>query len=325
LESPSTLAEAAPAAHKAHRRWYSHGFNTPLAWGLIHRVTPRLPRWILVPLHHATSLLFFLILRRERSAARANLRRIAGKTGFANLRLTYRLFYNFSRFMVAYTEIPTLERLDFRKRIDGAEETERLTLQKIAEGKGVIIATAHLGHWDLGLKFLPMLGVPVHVVILDENASEVARYVEKVRDNPNLRIHRMGTTPMLALELMLALKRGEIVAIQVDRAAGQSVMSVPFFGDPAPLPTGPVELAIASGAPVLPVFIVFDRGDRYRILTMESMVFEKDAARPQEQLGQAMCRMAGMLESAIRRYPDQWFSFYDVWLPAPGVTERPHA
>ena len=54
MEFPSTLAEAAPAAHKAHRRWYSHGFNTPLAWGLIHRVTPRLPRWILVPLHHAT-------------------------------------------------------------------------------------------------------------------------------------------------------------------------------------------------------------------------------------------------------------------------------
>src|SRR4029450_11837293 len=107
LASPSTLAEAAPAAQTAHRRWYSHGFNTPLAWDLIHRITPRLPRWILVPLHHATSLLFFLILSRERKAARSNLRRITGKSGFANLRLTYRLFFNFSRFMVAYTEIPT--------------------------------------------------------------------------------------------------------------------------------------------------------------------------------------------------------------------------
>ncbi|HEV8375287.1 MAG TPA: lysophospholipid acyltransferase family protein [Candidatus Polarisedimenticolia bacterium] len=325
MESPSTLVEPAPAASPAHRRWYSHRFNTPLAWELIQRITPRLPRWILVPLHHATSLFFLLILSRERSASRSNLQRITGKEGWGNLTLTYRLFFNFSRFLVAYTEIPNLERADFRKRIDGAEETERLTLEKVREGKGLIVATAHLGHWDLGLKFLPMYGVPVHVVILEEDSREVGRYAEKARSNPNLRVHRMGSTPLLALELMLALKRGEVVAIQVDRAAGQSVMTVPFFGEPAPLPTGPVELAMASGAPILPVFIVFDRGRRYRIVTMEPMYFKRGGGS-EETLPLAMRRMAAMLESVIRRYPDQWFNFYDVWRsPAGDASEEHHA
>jgi KDO2-lipid IV(A) lauroyltransferase len=121
----------------------------------------------------------------------------------------------------------------------------------------------------------------------------------------------MGSTPLLAVELMLALKRGEIVAIQTDRPVGQSVMSVALFGAPTLLPTGPVELASATGAPILPVFILLDPSRRYRILTREPMRFQR--SKSEESMRSAMDRMAAMLESVISQYPDQWFNFYDVW------------
>ena len=322
MHTPTTLTEStAPRERSTRQRWYFHRFNTPLVWKLILRIPPRLPRFMLAPLHHASSLFCFACMRRERAAARRNLRRITGKRGWSNLLVAYRLFLNFSRFMVAYTEIRRLRFDDFRGRVLGIEETERTTEKLLREGNGLIIVTAHLGHWDLGLKLLPLYGLPVHVVMLSEDPAEVTRFAEEARDNPGLRVHQMGSTPLLAVELMLALKRGEMVAVQADRPVGQNHLWVPLFGEPTPLPTGPVELAMATGAPVLPVFIVLETGGRYRILAREPMRFRREEGGQEgEALRAAMGRMASMMESVIARYPDQWFNFYDVWpAPSPGA------
>ena len=320
MDTQTLATDAATSRATAHRRWYFHPFNRVLSWQLILGVTPKLPRFILVPLHHVTSFLFFACVRKERRNARRNLERITGKKGLANLRLTYRLFYNFSRFMVAYTEIGTRAAADVLQRTD-TQGSESVIRDLMVEGNGLIIVSAHLGHWDLGLKLLQIFDRPVHVVMLDDSPAAVRRFAEEARDNPSLRVHEVGS-PMLAVELMLALKRGEVVTIQTDRPVGQNVMSMPLFGAPAQLPTGPAELAIATGAPLLPVFIVFGRGQRYRVVAMPVMRFARsDAGNPETHLRSAMSRMVAMLESVIARYPDQWFNFYDVWAPPHGAEE----
>lgn len=312
MDTDTLLTDARASRATAHRRWYFHPFNKVLSWRLILGITPRLPRFLLVPLHHVTSFLFFVCVRKERRNARTNLARVTGKKGFANLLLTYRLFYNFSRFMVAYTEIGSLGVAPVLQRTD-TQGSEHLIRELIAEGNGLIIVSAHLGHWDLGLKLLQIFDRPVHVVMLDDTPAAVRRFAEEARDNPSLRVHEMGS-PMLAVELMLALKRGEVVTIHADRPVGQNVMSVPLFGAPTPLPTGPAELAIATGAPLLPIFIVFGAGRRYRVVTMPALRL-KGSGAPEADLRAAMGRVVSMLESVIARYPDQWFNFYDVWAP----------
>jgi hypothetical protein len=117
----ATFERPRPGEKRAGRRWYHHGWNTPLSWELILRIPPRLPRFLLAPLHHLTSLIFFICTPRERGAVRRNLRRVTGKTGLANLRLAYRLFWNFSRFLVAYAEIKDLDLERFRRRRCGGD------------------------------------------------------------------------------------------------------------------------------------------------------------------------------------------------------------
>src|SRR5207247_2596881 len=59
------------------------------------------------------------------------------------------------------------------------------------------------------------------------------------------------TAPTASLSLLSALRRGEIVAMQGDRALGtRGDVLQPFFGAPAPFPLGPFVLARAAGAPV---------------------------------------------------------------------------
>jgi lauroyl/myristoyl acyltransferase len=59
---------------------------------------------------------------------------------------------------------------------------------------------------------------------------------------------------------------------------------------------------------VLPVFVVFDRGTRFRLVTLPPLRFERDAGLPP-----AMRQLVRAMESIASRYPDQWFNFYDVW------------
>jgi len=314
LTSPSAVSDRPETREAdARRRWYAHGWNTSLSWKLILRITPRLPRFVLAPLHHLTSLTFFIFMPRERAAVRRNLRRVTGKSGLANLRLAYRLFWNFSRFMVAYAEMKDLELGQVRERLMEADEVEASTRGLLKGGRGLIVVTMHLGHWDLGIKLLTVYDVPVHVVMLNRDPETVTRYADEARRMPGTRVHQMGD-PLLAVELMLALRRGELVALQGDRPVGENVLATPFFGSPAPLPTGPVQLAMASGAPVMPAFILLDRGRHFRLMVQPPLHFERpQAGQEQRSLAEGMQRLARVMESAASRFPDQWFNFYDIW------------
>lgn len=319
MSSPPGVSEqVAPPPSKRTTRWYTHGWNNRLSWELIFRIIPWVPRFLLLPLHHATTLICFAMMPRERAAARRNLARVTGKTGWANLKLAYRLFFNFSRFMVAYTELKRLDPEVLATRVAGREQTDLAVQSLIDEGRGAIMVTMHLGHWDLALKLLSRFNVPVHVVMLNEDPKEVTRFAEEARATPNLSVHQMGSSPLLGVELMTRLTRGEFVAIQADRPVGQNVIVTEFFGAPAPLPTGPVQLAMATGAPVLPVFMLFDKGNNYRIQSLPRMLFTRSGRDHSDQdLREAMGRMTEMMESVISRHPDQWFNFFDVW-PEPG-------
>ena len=293
------------------RRWYRHGWNRPLSWELILRITPWLPRFVLVPLHHLTTLLCLACMPTERAAARRNLHRVTGTTGLAAAWLCYRLFFNFGRFLVAYGELRRLKPEELRERLLDLEHTDTALRQLLAEGRGVVLATLHIGQWDIGLKLLSGFGVPVHVVMLSEDPREITRYADEARAWTQLRVHQMGASPLLALELMAALRRGEIVAVQIDRAVGANVMPMTLFGATTELPTGAAHLAMATGAPVLPTFVLLDRGTRYRLLSLPPLRFERNER--ESALHDAMSGLVQAMEHVISRYPDQWFNFYDVW------------
>jgi KDO2-lipid IV(A) lauroyltransferase len=311
---PGATEQAASSEGKPAARWYTHGWNNRLSWELILRVIPWVPWFLLVPLHHFTTLLCFACMPRERAAARRNLARVTGATGWANLKLAYRLFFNFSRFMVAYTELKDLDPARFADRVDGKAEGAEAVIKLLEEGRGLIIVTMHIGHWDLGLKLLSHLKVPVHVVMQSENSEEVARYAHEARSAANVEVHHVGSSPLLGVELMTRLMHGELVAIQADRPVGHNVMMTRFFGAPAALPTGPVQLAMATGAPILPVFVLLGEGRRYRMPALAPMRVERTSGGDNGvAVREAMGRMTGMMESVISRHPDQWFNFYDIW------------
>jgi lauroyl/myristoyl acyltransferase len=172
--------------------------------------------------------------------------------------------------------------------------------------RGLIVLTGHLGNWELeGRLMTTAVARPTHVVVEAERDPEVERFL---RGGPGPLRFVARRSPTDVLSLVTALRRGEVVAMQGDRALGdRGDATVPFFGAPARFPLGPFILARASGAPVIPAFCLLDEARRYVISLGNPIEVEaggEDAA---------LRHWVTLLEEMVRAHPAQWFNFFDCW------------
>jgi KDO2-lipid IV(A) lauroyltransferase len=207
--------------------------------------------------------------------------------------------------MVAYADMPPYGRSRAAARVSGREEAESLIRSELERGHGLILLGAHLGQWDAALIDLAKSGRKVHVIMRREEES-AARFAETARRVAGLRIVHASEDAFMMVDLLAALRRGEIVAAQGDRAYGNRLERVTLFGGETRIPSGPLELARLSGASILPAAWVFERGGGYRVV-MEAPL------RPAAAAGVAAAACAAAMERLIGAHPEQWFNFYDLW------------
>jgi KDO2-lipid IV(A) lauroyltransferase len=251
-------------------------------------------------------------MARERRASLANLRRVSSERGLRLWRRSFALFYNFSRFMVSRLDLPRLSTPQLLGRVVNLEEARGALRAALDDGSGAVVATAHLGNWEMGVRLLRLSDRPVHVVMMADGDGGIEREYERLRAMEGVHVHWLQDSPLLSVELLAALRRGELVALQADRDTGAARLELPFFGAPAWLPLGPACLARAAAVPILPCFVLMESGQRLRVRVAPPIRVERsqDAAADLRAATQAVARA---IESAVSEHPDQWFNFYPVW------------
>jgi lauroyl/myristoyl acyltransferase len=287
-------------------RWYGHPYNRANFYRLAEAMSV-IPRSFRLAVARGLGRLASRFLPAERAAVRKTLEAITGASGTRLDALSVGVFRDFAMCFsdLVSTNRQPAEQLDrCVGAVSGAEHLES------ASG-GVVSVTAHVGNWELAGRLLASRSARrTHVVVAPED-SELERWVR--RDGDGMRfVPRLR--PAIGLELLAALRRGEVVAIQGDRALGtRGDVSIPFFGRPARFPLGPFLLARAGGAPIVPAFCVLDPGYRYTVQVAKPILVE----RGEEEA--AARAWVGLLEDVVRDHPTQWFNFFDVWAPSFGV------
>ena len=188
-------------------------------------------------------------------------------------------------------------------------EGEAFLHDALRQGRGVIVGTAHIGPWDAAAAQLKSaLSRDVVVVMREEPDAKARALHDRVRENAGVRVLHVGNHPLDAMPLVRELRRGSIVAFQLDRSPPNSrELDVTLFGRRATLPEGPFRLASLANAPILPLFARRRGFFEYDLVVHPPIELSRKASRADfERAAQAA---ADAMQGFIRERPTQWFNF----------------
>jgi len=194
--------------------------------------------------------------------------------------------------------------------LKGIEHLEKA----LAKGRGVIIFTAHFGNWELAALSLPLLYRPFVILYrpLDNRILDELVYMVRT-SRGNILLPKEKSM----FKIYNYLRKNAIVGILIDQnVAKKEGVFVDFFGRPACTTTGLAELALRSGAEVLPSFAVRLPEGKYGIYIGESIPvvrtgnWEEDIRRNTENFTK-------VVEDMVKKHPEQWFWMHHRWKTKP--------
>jgi KDO2-lipid IV(A) lauroyltransferase len=186
---------------------------------------------------------------------------------------------------------------------------EQFVLDALADGRGIVFATAHTAGWEtVG----PLLSRDhsLRVMIAEERERDAAARAiqDDARRASGLLVAHVGDDPLSALPLVQHLRSGGVVALQIDRAPPQlRTRPVTLFGAPAAIPEGPLRLAMLTGAPLLPIFAARTGYREYEVVAHPPIRLPRRAT--EEDLDAAAQALADAMQSFVHARPTQWFHF----------------
>ena len=218
------------------------------------------------------------------------------------------VFQHLSITMLEFFQLAALSEEDVlrRVRVEGLENWTRALQSK----NGLIIISAHLGNWELGLQYTccflqkPILGVAKKIRFKPLN-----RWVHQLRTRFGIRIiYKKGALP----EMRQALRRGDILALLVDQSRRSEGVEVHFFGRKVTATPAAAFLAIRCKSPIVPIFCIREADSRLTIHVEPPLELKRtNDLRSDVQSNTQIITDA--VEKAVRKYPDQWFWIHKRW------------
>ena len=269
---------------------------------------PWLGYFLLVPV----TFYYLLFASQAVKASQTYLRRLGYKleSGFERWWLAYKHFYSFGQTLLDRIAIIAGNASRYAFVFEGQHHIETA----LAEGKGVLIISAHFGNWQAAAHLLGTLNVPVHIVAYDNEVAPINQLFAEALKKRLFSVISLDNDSA-SLEIITALRRGEIVAMHADRSIGDKhSVRLNFLGFPANFPSGPYTVAALSGAPLIHTFAVRRQVCSYHLYAYppQHLAFGSRQDRP-KQLEQWVSSFVERLEAHLKSYPLQWYNFYEFW------------
>ncbi|HMG85321.1 MAG TPA: lysophospholipid acyltransferase family protein [Terracidiphilus sp.] len=215
--------------------------------------------------------------------------------------------------LVEFCRMPgyTRENTQHWIRTDGLEHY----LAAEALGRGVLVLTGHLGAWELSSLYHSLMGHPMGMVIRRLDNRRLDEFVNGVRC---LHGNRVLPKDDFARGLLTAMHEGGAVGILMDtNMTPPQGEFVEFFGISACTASGLARIALKTGAAVLPGFMLWEPTEKKYVLHFGSQMHFSETGDTEADVLAATQKCNDVLESWIRRYPDQWLWIHRRWKTRP--------
>jgi lauroyl/myristoyl acyltransferase len=256
----------------------------------------------------------FRFFPNRRHAALANLAAaMPGSTRRDRVRVARRMMRSYNSMLFEFLRLPHLGRDELLRAVEvvGREHLENA----VARGRGVIIASSHLGNWELAGVVLAHWGYALHAVAGVQLSRWLTPAVREAKTE--LAIHTVSHEDGFR-RLVRALEHNDLVALMVDGDLYQHGVTVEFFGRETRWPAGPGVLAQRTGALVISGYCLRLGPGRFRIVlepALDPAAFPSTAA--------LNAAVAAAAERHIREHLDQWCIFRPIWDASPAPAAEP--
>ncbi|MBI4368269.1 MAG: lysophospholipid acyltransferase family protein [Candidatus Omnitrophica bacterium] len=287
---------------------------------LIQRIAAILPREVNYAIATALGTSAYKLLRKERAKTMRHLREAFGpdQSEEAINRIGRGAFVNLSKTAIDVLAFPRFGRKRFERLVHLEGSTEKLD-RVLARKKGVIMLTGHLGSWELLAAYFRFLGYPGCLVGRRIYYDRFDRLLVSLRESVSVSTVYRDESPR---KILSRLRQNHVVGMSADQDIDSLEGTfVPFFGKPAWTPIGPAKIALASGAPIMPSFMIHE-GKSYR-LWMEDPIWPIENVSKAEAIQKMTVMWSEVVERYVRRYPDQWVWMHNRWKTRTNDSVRP--
>lgn len=182
--------------------------------------------------------------------------------------------------------------------------------EALAEKRGVIFVTGHIGNWELMALTLARLGYPISTIAKESYDSRFTALIERFRQSAGVQSIYRGR-PGSSAKILRALSHNRILGVLIDQDTKVPSAFVSFFGQLASTPVGAAALAARTQSAVVVGTIHRSRSRRH-IIAVERVVLPENTV-------EATALLTSHLEKRIRTHPAQWVWFHQRWKTTPEI------
>ncbi len=235
-------------------------------------------------------------------------RRRVGFSPWRSFWSIYKNYYWFGQTIIDKIVLTSGIKNPFRFEFEGEENLREM----VNQNKGGLLLSAHTGNWEIAGHLLKRLGTDMHIVMYDGEQQQIKDYLESITEKHSARIILIKEDLSHIYAIQEALTNNGFVCMHADRfLEGNKTLTGILLNKSARFPAGPFLLALSFHSPVSFVFAMKDHTFDYHFYASPAKIYTGSRDSSIQEMLQDYC---AAMEETIRKYPLQWYNYYDFWI-----------
>ncbi len=193
---------------------------------------------------------------------------------------------------------------------------EQYLHQMVKDQKGGLLLGAHMGNWEVAGELLRSVDSVINILMVEAEHQKLKDVLTEAMGDKKVNIIPIKDDMSHVFSVVEAFKNRELVAMHGDRfVEGNQTIKIPFLGEMAEFPVGPMVLASKFAIPVSFVFSVKETNKHYHFFATQGKVYFKEKNRNlrEESIKIMLTEYVNHLQTMVMKYPLQWFNYHPFW------------
>ncbi len=197
------------------------------------------------------------------------------------------------------------------------EHTNADVIENMIKNKtGGILVNAHIGSWQIAGQLLERYKGIIYILMVDAENEKIKEFLQTAEGENKVEIISLKDDGSHMVKINEVLKNKGILVMHGDRfTEGADILEHIFLGEKAKFPSGPFHLAAKYGVPITFATAFREKKRHYHFFAMKpiNILYPGNIQKRKEELYSKSKIYVEELEKIIKKYPVQWFNFYNFW------------